>query len=273
MSTIGSTPLNGGASVGSPSEASTIGSNRPANVRHSVDGMKFFQETTTAAPETQASIVSPPTAHTLAAPPKLHQSYSANDVPIVKPNGTANMGANANNHAQQHFHNHNASLGRIPAGAMPPRHNRELSADASSPNGRESTGYPSITSTLQASAPPFGPVPAQPQSSTTTAPAVTSPAPAMPYPFYPAPGAYNAISGPPPPAYNALPMLMQNLAVTSPNSPAMYPQQTFTGYGPLYNSAPGPRQPQDSQARVIQSRRQMDNEGNFPQHLFYTLQC
>lgn len=69
MSTIGSTPLNGGASVGSPSEASTIGSNRPANVRHSVDGMKFFQETTTAAPETQASIVSPPTAHTLAAPP------------------------------------------------------------------------------------------------------------------------------------------------------------------------------------------------------------
>lgn len=278
MSTIGSTQPNGAASVGSPSEASTIGSNRPASIRHSVDGMKFYPETTTAASDTPASsVVSPPTAHILASPPKLHQSYSANDVPTVKTNGSIGLGVNANNHAQQHLHNHNASLGRIPAGVMPSRHNRELSGDASSANGREPTGYPSITSTLQASAPPFGPAASQPQQSSAAAtPAMTAPAPAMPYPFYPAAPGYGALNGPPG-AYNALPMLMQNMSVANGNPSAMYSQQNFTGYGPLYNPAPTPRQSQDSQARVIQSRRQMDSEGNskapvFPTHLL-SLQC
>ncbi|KXX74230.1 Pumilio y domain family member 4 [Madurella mycetomatis] len=259
MSTIGSTQLNGTAPVGSPSEASTIGS-RPSNVRHSIDGMKFFPETTTATSDAPApSIVSPPTTHILASPPKLQQSYSANDVPTVKTNGPSGLSANANNHAQQHFHNHNASLGRIPAGAVPNRHSRELSTDASLASAREPAGYPSISSTLQASAPPFGPATAQPQSSSTSAPALTTPTPAMPYPFYPPPAGYNPMNGAPT-GYNALPMLMQNMSVSNGNPSAMYPQQNFTGYGPLYNPAPAPRQAQDSQARVIQSRRQMDSE-------------
>jgi hypothetical protein len=260
---MGATQLNGGASLGSPSEATTIGSARPANVRHSIDGMKLFPETTTASMDAPAtSVVSPPTAHGLASPPKLHQSYSANDVPTVKGNGANGLGGNANNHAQQHFHNHNASIGRIPAGAMPGRHNRELSSDASSANGRENSNYPSITSTLQASAPPFGPTATQPQqSSSAAAPAVTAPAPAMPYSFYPANPGYNAMSGPPPAGYNALPMLMQNMSVANGNPSAMYSQQNFTGYNPLYNQPQAPRQHQDSQARVIQSRRQMDSEG------------
>ncbi|KAK4038126.1 armadillo-type protein [Parachaetomium inaequale] len=262
MSTMAATQLNGGASLGSPSEATTIGNARPANVRHSIDGMKLFPETTTAALDAPAtSVVSPPTAHTLASPPKLHQSYSANDVPTVKANGATGLGGNANNHAQQHFHNHNASIGRIPAGAMPGRHNRELSSDASSANGRENPNYPSITSTLQASAPPFGPSATQSQqSSSAVAPAVTAPAPAMPYPFYPANPGYNPMSGPPPAGYNALPMLMQNMSVANGNPSAMYSQQNFTGYNPLYNQPQAPRQHQDSQARVIQSRRQMDSE-------------
>lgn len=260
MSSIGSAQLNGAASVGSPSEASTIGS-RSANVRHSIDGMKFFPETTTATSEAPpSSIVSPPTTHILASPPKLQQSYSANDVPTVKTNGSSGLGANANNHAQQHFHNHNASLGRIPAGAMPNRHSRELSADSSAPGAREPAGYPSISSTLQASAPAFGPAAGHPQSSAAAAPALTAATPAMPYPFYPPPATYNPMNGTPA-GYNALPMLMQNLSVSNSNPPTMYPQQNFTGYGPLYNPAPAPRQAQDSQARVIQSRRQMDNEG------------
>ncbi|SPQ27573.1 627a4bcd-1bf8-465b-8b8f-a51ad00be830 [Thermothielavioides terrestris] len=264
---MSSTQLNGGASVGSPSEASTIGSNRPANVRHSIDGLKFFSETTSAASDPPAtSVVSPPTAHVLASPPKLHQSYSTNDVPTVKTNGTTGLGGNANNHAQQHFHNHNASIGRIPAGAMPSRHNRELSADASSANGRETAGYPSITSTLQASAPPFGPAACQPQqSSSAVAPAVAAPAPAPapampPYPFYPAAPGYTPMGGPPQAGYNALPMLMQNMSLTNANPAAMYAQQSFTGYNPLYSQPPAPRPHQDSQARVIQSRRQMDSE-------------
>ncbi|KAK4247099.1 armadillo-type protein [Corynascus novoguineensis] len=257
MSTMGPAQHNGGASLGSPSEASTIGSTRPANVRHSIDGMKLFPETTTAALDAPAtSVVSAPNSHILASPPKLHQSYSANDVPTVKPNGS-----NANNHAQQHFHNHNASIGRIPAGVMPGRHNRELSSDGSSANGREAASYPSITSTLQANAPPFGPASTQQQQSpATAAPAMTTPAPAMPYPFYPANPGCNAMGGPPPAGYNALPMLMQNMSVSNGNPPTMYPQQNFTGYNPLYNQPPAPRPHQDSQARVIQSRRQMDSE-------------
>jgi hypothetical protein len=272
---MGSTQLNGGASIGSPSEASAIGSNRPANVRHSIDGMKLFPETTTAALDAPVtSVVSPPTSHVLTSPPKLHQSYSANDVPTVKTNGASGLGGNANNHAQQHFHNHNASIGRIPAGAMPARHNRELSADASAANGRETASYPSISSTLQASAPPFGPASTQPQqSSSVSAPAVTAPAPAMPYPFYPAGPGYNPMGAPPPAGYNALPMLMQNMSIANGNPPAMYSQQNFTGYNPLYNQPPAPRPHQDSQARVIQSRRQMDSEGrlDFPCFAFFFL--
>jgi len=266
MSTMGATQLNGGASIGSPSESSTIGSNRPANVRHSIEGMKLFQEATTAALDAPATaVVSPATTHILASPPKLHQSYSANDVPTVKTNGAAGL----NNHAQQHFHNHNASIGRIPAGAVPGRHNRELSADASSANGRENANYPSITSTLQASAPPFGPALTQPQLSSAATPAVSAPAPAMPYPFYPAAHGYNAMGSPPPAGYNALPMLMQNMAVSNGNPPPMYSQQNFTGYNPLYSQPPAPRPPhQDSQARVIQNRRQMDSEGKQPAPAF-----
>lgn len=263
---MGSTQLNGGASVGSPSDASAIGSSRPANVRHSMDGLKFFPETPTAASEPPAtSVVSPPTAHVLASPPKLHQSYSANDVPTVKANGAPSLGGNANNHAQQHFHHHNASIGRIPAGAVPSRHTRELSADASSANGRETAGYPSITSTLHASAPSFGPAVSQPQlSSSAVTSTVPAPAPGMPqYPFYPAAPGYNAMGGPPQAGYNALPMLMQNMSLANGNPAAMYSQQNFTGYNPLYTQPPAPRPHQDSQARVIQSRRQMDSEGKF----------
>ncbi|KAK3901087.1 armadillo-type protein [Staphylotrichum tortipilum] len=264
MSTTAAAQLNGGSAIGSPSEASTIGSNRPANVRHSIEGMKLFQEAATTAgldaPAT--SVVSPPTVHVMASPPKLHQSYSAGDVPAVKPNGTTGLPGNMNNHAQQHFHHHNASMGRIPAGAVPGRHNRELSGDASPPNSRETGSYPSISSTLQASAPPFGPGLTQSQLSSAGAPPVSAPAPAMPYPFYPAAHAYNPMASPPAPGYNALPMMMQNLTVANGNPGAMYPQQNYTGYNPMYAQQPPAPRPshQDSQARVIQNRRQMDSE-------------
>ncbi|KAK0705325.1 armadillo-type protein [Lasiosphaeris hirsuta] len=251
MSNIGSTQLNG---TSSPPEVSAIG--RPASIRHSLDGMTFFKENTSNGSEsTSSSIAPPPSNHIMATPPKLQQSYSANDVPTAKSNGSG-LGSNANSHAQQHFHNHNASLGRIPAGAMPNRHSRELSSDANLPNGREN-GYPSIGSTLQASATPFGPTPGQPQSSASTVPALTSPTSGNPYQYYNG-GNYGAHNGAAA-GYNSLPMLMQSLAVGNSNPAALYPQQSYTGYGPLYSSAPR-QQPQDSQARVMQSRRQIESE-------------
>ncbi|KAK4142951.1 armadillo-type protein [Dichotomopilus funicola] len=261
MSTLSSTSINGSGSIGSPAENNTASNSRPANVRHSVDGLKFFPETTADAPAT--SVATPPAANAMASPPKLHQSYSANDVPTVKPNGAGLSGGNANNHAQQHFHNHNASIGRIPAGAMPGRHNRELSSDAASANGRESANYPSISSTLQANAPAFGPTAHQQHHhhpAASAAPNVPVSAPAIPFPYYPANPAYAAMGGAPPAAYNTLPMLMQNMSIANGNPQAMYPQQNYTGYNPLYSQSQNSRAHQDSQARVIQSRRQMDSE-------------
>jgi hypothetical protein len=275
MSTIGSTPLNGAAS---PPEVSAIGS-RPASIRHSMDGaMKYFPDSSSGASDATptSSVVSPQTSHILATPPKLQQSYSANDVPTVKSaNVTPGMGVNANNHAQQHFHNHNASLGRIPAGAIANRHSRELSNDSGLANGREN-GYPSIGSTLQASAMPFGPTSILPQSSAPTAPAVLSPAAANQYPYYSGAPVYGPHAGNAA-AYGNLPMLMQGMALGNANPApmpgAMYPApQGFTGYSALYHTTSRP-QPQDSQARVIRDRRAVDNEGKSWYHSQVLLGC
>jgi hypothetical protein len=172
---------------------------------------------------------------------------------------------NANNHAQQHFHNHNASMGRIPAGALPPRHNRELSSDNSMNSVREQpNGFQSLQSALQASAAPFGPsLTTAAQAASTTAvsgPATTAPGSSF-NTFYP-PNGY----GPGATSSNGnygMPLLtagMQQMNMNGVNGGNLYPAQNYTGYsaGP-YSQAAG--QPRDSQARVIQHRRQLDNEG------------
>lgn len=201
----------------------------------------------------------------MATPPKLQSSFSSNDVPTVK--NQAGMNNAANNHAQQHFHNHNASIGRIPTGAMPPRHSREMSNDSAVNGNREQANstYQSIQSALQASAPPFGP------STTAAAPhtsaaAVSSPpatAPANSFPnFYPTNG-YGAPNGHNGAGNNyGMQMLtnnMQQMGLNGVNAGNMYPSQNYAGYGSMpYNQNNAPR---DSQARVIQHRRQLDNEG------------
>lgn len=98
--------------------------------------------------------MSPSATPNMATPPKLQSSFSSSDVPTVKSPGTSS--SKTNNHAQQHFHNHNASLGRIPAGAVHRGHSRELSSENPAVS-REQHNYPSIQSALQASAAPFGP--------------------------------------------------------------------------------------------------------------------
>ncbi|KAF4447360.1 hypothetical protein F53441_9104 [Fusarium austroafricanum] len=238
---------------------------RPASLRHSID-LKYISEN---AVET-GPIMSPN-----ATPPKLQSSFSSNDVPTVKSPGASS--SKANNHAQQHFHNHNASLGRIPAGAIHRGHSRELSSENPAVS-REQPNYPSIQSALQASAAPFGP------STTATVPPSSMASTQAGVPaasnnfnnsgFYPANG-YGAPHGVPqgvvpqgvpqgathqPGAYNVnmLANSMQQMNMNGVNGGNMYQPQNYNGYnvGP-YNQG---NQPRDSQARVIQHRRQLDNE-------------
>ncbi|KAF6841318.1 RNA-binding protein [Colletotrichum musicola] len=252
LSAINTSSLNGAVSTG---EIATR-----ASVRHSLD-LKFFPD----APSDN-QVVSPPGNHIMATPPKLQSSFSANDVPTVKSTTGASI---TNNHAQQHFHNHNASIGRIPAGAVPGRHSRELSNDNSMGVAREQAGpYPSIQSALQANAAPFGPGgPGGPghgyphaSQGNPNPNGVATAGPNNSYSNFFPNGYVSPTSQAPPPTSGpyGMPLLamgMQSMNLGGGNN--MYPAQNYAGYGALYNQQ---SQPRDSQARVIQHRRQMDNE-------------
>jgi len=224
--------------------------------------MKYYADNS--ADLSAASIMSPPT-NPMATPPKLQTSFSANDVPTVKnTSGASVLGSNANNHAQQYLQNHNASLGRIPPAAMSNRHSRELSTDNNGGVARDAAGYASIGSTLQANAMPFGPMTSQAQTPTpvsSNASAVSS-SPSMPFPgYYNGVTTYNnmATANPAPSPYATnIPLLSQGLQNLSLGGASVYSPQNFTGYGSMYS---GPAPTRDSQARVIQHRRQLDNEG------------
>jgi len=262
---MNSSQINGGASVASvgsgqqssATDASALGG-LPSNIRHSFD-MKYYNEAGAEAAVAAAAMMSPATNPILTTPPKLQQSYSANDVPTVKSSSSGS--GLANSHAQQYLQNHNASLGRIPAGAMPNRHSRELSADNAL--ARETVAaYHSISSTLQANAAPFGPMGAQipvtagPPATVASPPALGNPSPYMQY-YNGANGYGVALNNGPSPYAANIPLLsqgMQGLAIGG----SAYPAQNYTGYGSVYG---GQTPVRDSQARVIQSRRQMDNEG------------
>ncbi|KAF5547899.1 hypothetical protein FNAPI_8407 [Fusarium napiforme] len=241
---------------------------RPTSLRHSMD-LKYISEN---AVETGA-IMSPSATPNMATPPKLQSSFSSSEVPTVKSPGTSS--SKTNNHAQQHFHNHNASLGRIPAGAVHRGHSRELSSENPAVS-REQHNYPSIQSALQASAAPFGPsTTAAVQPSAMVNPSAGAAA-ANNYNnvFYSANG-YGAPQGIPqggipqvmpqgaphqPGGYNVnmLANSMQQMNMNGANGSNMYQPQNYNGYnaGPYSQG----NQPRDSQARVIQHRRQLDNE-------------
>ncbi|KAG5795488.1 hypothetical protein H9Q69_005480 [Fusarium xylarioides] len=242
---------------------------RPTSLRHSMD-LKYISEN---AVETGA-IMSPSATPNMATPPKLQSSFSSSDVPTVKSPGTSS--SKTNNHAQQHFHNHNASLGRIPAGAVHRGHSRELSSENPAVS-REQHNYPSIQSALQASAAPFGPsTTAAVQPSAMVNPSAGTAATNNNYNnvFYSANG-YGAPQGIPqggipqvmpqgaphqPGGYNVnmLANSMQQMNMNGANGSNMYQPHNYNGYnGGPYNQG---NQPRDSQARVIQHRRQLDNE-------------
>lgn len=87
-------------------------------------------------------------------PTALQSSYSTNDLPTVKGNGNTNGNGHAITPPKSHheqMHQHNTSLGRIPQGVA---NNRPVNneVDESEMNGNHQS-----QTTLQASAPPFGP--------------------------------------------------------------------------------------------------------------------
>ena len=222
------------------------------------------------------STMAPPTTQVPATPPKLQTSFSSNDIPTVKNVGVTPAAgpASANAHAQQHFHNHNASIGRIPPGAAK-RHSRELSGDVHA-NVSQAGAFPSISSQLQGNAPTFAAGQPATQGPASTTPAVAPPAPLTGYPPYYGPNSYQPPTTGPGPngnGYNNLPMLamgMQNMNLNG------YPPQNYAGFGAVYQNAIHGGQPpahanqvapRDSQQRVIQQRRLQDSEGEFPLHV------
>ena len=245
-----SLPMNNlhGQGTSSAAASQSNGPESPISVRpsyrHSLD-LKFFD-----GPQDPAAQVTSPPKHTQATPPKLQSSYSANDVPTMRSttNGISSINTTPNSHAQQHLHNHNASLGRIPPNAMSNRLSRDMaSSDNSTLREAQNGGYQSIQSALQASAPPFGPSLTQGMSQPQLPAAMTSPTAQQQYPV---PGYYNN-------NYNMqmMTMGMQNMQISQP----MYsPHNPYVNYTPGMYPQNGVR---DSQARVIQQRRQNDGEG------------
>ncbi len=185
----------------------------------------------------------------------IHSSFSTNDVPTLKKaNGlvTANI-TPPKTQAQQQFHNHNASLGRIPPNAMSNRHSRELSG-GDARRDEQTNGYEQILSGLQASAAPFGPA--------TTA---ASPVESMPNPmaqfhssmqfanqaYFPGYGMQMVNTGMTP-MHMANPMAFQN------QMQSFQPQPNYSAYANYSNQG----RFQDSQTRVIQQRRMQTGDEN-----------
>ena len=184
----------------------------------------------------------------------IHSSYSTNDVPTLKKtNGLMSNITPPKTQAQQHFHDHNASLGRIPPNAMSNRHSRELSG-GDVRRDEQPNVYQQVLSGLQASAAPFGPptTAASPVESMPNAMAQLNNA--MQFPnqaYYPAFGMQMVNMG-------MTPMQMANPMAFHNQMQAFQPQN---GFSPYPNYGPQGRF-QDSQARVIQQRRMQNGDGN-----------
>lgn len=97
-----------------------------------------------------------PTTMSMTRPASLQTSYSTNDVPTMKKTlNLENVISPAKNQAEQQFHNHNVNLGRIPSNGVSNRQSRDLTNGSMFRVDDNSTG--AAQSSLQASAPPFGP--------------------------------------------------------------------------------------------------------------------
>ncbi|KAI1388296.1 ARM repeat-containing protein [Hypoxylon trugodes] len=244
LSQINSTDTMAPSQVGSSADTTPLG-NR--SFRHSLD-LNQYRELN--AESATTSTMSPSSTQVMATPPKLQTSFSSTEVTKGIPSATMTPSGNANAHAQQHFHNHNASMGRIPPGALK-RHSRELSTGDHTAVTQAGVAFPSIQSQLQGGAPAFGPIASSQAAmqSPVSAGGASAGSPALgSYPFYNGYGqtAPNGAGYP----MNMLALNMQNMGLNN------YPPQNYPGYGPTYQNH---GQPRDSQQRVIQQRRTQDS--------------
>lgn len=194
-------------------------------------------------------------AHIETARPSLasaHASYSTNDVPTLKnPNGLTNI-TPPKNHTQQ-FHNHNASLGRIPLHAVGNRHSRELSSGSEAQREDHSNSYQPLNAAVQPSVTPSGP------ATTLSSPVESPQAPSNQFnnsmafnqPFYAGYGMQLMNMGMNP--MMATPLAFQNQIQT------FQQQNTFLPYANYAQQA----RFQDGQSRMVQQRRMQHGEGKF----------
>ena len=192
----------------------------------------------------------------------LQSSFSTNDIPTLKNvNGTATAIAPPKSTAQQQFHNHNASLGRIPPSAVNNRQSREI---VTGDTRREEpvNGFKQPQSDLQASAAPFGP--SMPASMSVSVPSDPHSGPMSPSAVNQYPGAAY---------YGGYGMQLMNMGMTPMQmgghmgyASQMSLYQAQNQYSP-YSQYGQQARFQDSQARVIQQRRLQNVEGIFVQVL------
>lgn len=179
-------------------------------------------------------------------PGSLQSSYSTNDIPTMKStNGFGTTVTPPKTRAEQQFHNHNASLGRIPPNAVSNRQSRDMSTGYSIPESkREEHHQPAQHSTLQASAPPFGP-----QLSSTANPGglANSGAPTASY--------STAFQGYPMQSYG-MPQMAGALSLGT-HVQSYQPQNVFGAYQNYSHLG----RAQDNQARIMHQRRLQNGEG------------
>ena len=182
-----------------------------------------------------------------------HLSYSTNDVPTLKSSGGMTNITPPRNSSQQ-FHNHNASLGRIPTHAANNRHSRELSSGSEAQREDNVNGYQPMNSALQTSLTSAGPV------STISSPVDSLSGPSSPF--------SNPMAFPNQPVYAGYGMQLMNAGMNpimaSPiafqNQMQILQQQN--GFLPYSNYTQQPRF-QEGQTRMMQQRRMQHGEGNY----------
>lgn len=252
LNTLSNGPVSNGASSNEVQTSPETMSVRNPN-RHSMEASLATYTQTPQASQASSTELSRPT--TLGS---IHASYSTNDVPTLKKSNVLMTNVTpTKNDAEQKFHNHNASLGRIPANAMSSRHTRELSG-GDNRRDEQANAYQQILSSLQASAAPFGP------ATTAASPVESMPNPMAQFnptmqfasqPFYPGYGMQMMSMG-------MTPMPMANPMAFQNQMQAFQPQNGFqqNGFSPYPNYGVQGRF-QDSQARVIQQRRMQNGDG------------
>ncbi|MCJ1307225.1 hypothetical protein MMC25_000871 [Agyrium rufum] len=200
----------------------------------------------------------------------MQSPYSTNDIPTLKnPNGLTSPTSPPKSRAEQQFHNHNASLGRIPAHAISnSRHSREMPGSESREEIMAASTRKSFHSDLHASAAPFGPALTQPTSAAEEPTTNTLP---THMPQYGNPAFYGGYG-----MQQLVNMGLSPLAMNSPmgfasqmpmyQAPGMYPGINGFQQQPSQQQQQQQQPPlqaqrlPDSQQRVMQQRRAQNSE-------------